>query len=258
MTTTTLPLPDGSELRDLRDRGGQLFGIDSQTHRTATYLEDAAGGGRLVDSAGTEIRRVSAAAPAAARPTGGSKRASKRTKADGQDRGRWQTFNQFIDSIAPRLSLAERVVWLLMFRHARDGACDTTVRLLAQGATISRSTAETALAKLERYGLVWTIWKSRDKSKASRFGLHPTPSSCLPKLIALKAGEPSRLSGRLADESASDTATNRPDDRDACENEPSRLTPGTVPIIGTSTESRRDGDRPSGNRRLSKASKTPA
>jgi hypothetical protein len=192
MTTATLPLPDGTELHDLRDRGGQVFGIDSQTHRTATYLEDAAGGGRLVDSAGTEIRTVSSAALAAERPTGGTKRASKRSKTDPHDRGRWQTLNQFIDTIFPHLSLAERTVWMLMFRHARDGVCETTVRLLAQGATISRSTAETALAKLERYGLVWTIWKSRDKSKGSRFGIHPNPAQCLPKLTTVEAGEPSR------------------------------------------------------------------
>lgn len=107
-------------------------------------------------------------------------------------RDRWATFNTFMDVIAPRLTLAERAVWLVMFRHARDGVCETTVRMLASGAAVSRSTAEAALRRLEASGLVWAIWKSRDKARASKYGIHPSPSACLSRVI--RDDEPSRSS----------------------------------------------------------------
>lgn len=125
---------------------------------------------------------------------------------------RWATFNSFVDVIGPRLTLAERAVWFVMFRHARGGVCETTVRLVAQGATVSRSTAEAAMSRLNRAGLIWAIWKSRDKSTASKYGIHPTPADCLDRLLA--PGQPSRSSGRSAGGTVPIEAGNRPDHRD--------------------------------------------
>ena len=96
---------------------------------------------------------------------------------------RWATYNAFVDVIAPRLTLAERAVWHVMFRHARDGRCETTARQLAAAANVSTSTAQAALARLDRVGLVWPIWKSTDKSKPSKYGMHPRPAECLPRLL---------------------------------------------------------------------------
>ena len=110
--------------------------------------------------------------------------------------GRWITFNTFMDVIAPRLTLAERAVWLVMFRHARGGVCETTVRMLATAAGVSRSTAEAAVQQLVTSGLVWAIWKSRDKGKASKYGIHANPDRCVHRLPT--KDEPSRSSGRLA------------------------------------------------------------
>lgn len=95
---------------------------------------------------------------------------------------RWATFNAFMDVIAPRLTLAERAVWLLMFRHARGGTCETSVRMLAAGAAIGRATAERALRQLSEYGLVRAVWKSRDKSRASKYAVHPQPDRCIGNL----------------------------------------------------------------------------
>jgi len=97
-----------------------------------------------------------------------------------------------VDVIAPRLALADRAVWHVMFRHTRHGVCETTVRMLANAVGVSRSTAEAALRRLIASGLVWTIWKSSDKSKASKYGIHGNPSACLPRLIG--NDEPSRSS----------------------------------------------------------------
>lgn len=109
--------------------------------------------------------------------------------------GRWITFNTFMDVIAPRLTLAERAVWLVMFRHARGGVCETTVRMLATAAAVSRSTAEAALRRLVASELVWAIWKSPDKSRASKYGIHGSPAACLHRLTG--KDEPSRPSGRI-------------------------------------------------------------
>jgi len=83
-----------------------------------------------------------------------------------------------------RLSLAERAVWHIMFRHARNGVCETTVRLLASAADISPTTAQAALSRLHRAGLVWPIWKSKDKAKASKYGIHSSPADCLARLTS--------------------------------------------------------------------------
>ncbi len=125
---------------------------------------------------------------------------------------RWVALNSFVDVVAPRLSLAERAVWLVMFRHARGWVVETSVRHLSQGAAVSRSTAEASLATLADAGLVWPIVKSCHKGTASKYGIHPDPSACLERL--LKAAEPSRPSGRLKKRTVPIGAQNRPDDRD--------------------------------------------
>jgi len=95
---------------------------------------------------------------------------------------RWATFNAFVDEIGCRLTLADRYVWVIMFRHARNGVCETTVRMLATAANISNSTAQAALNRLQAVGLVKPIWKSRDKSKASKYRVHDRPTDCLDRL----------------------------------------------------------------------------
>lgn len=97
--------------------------------------------------------------------------------------GRWATHNAFVDVIAPHLTLAERAIWHVMFRHTLNGTCETTARLLASATNVSISTAQLALSRLHRAGLVWPIWKSKDRSKASKYGIHPNPADCLPRVI---------------------------------------------------------------------------
>jgi len=136
------------------------------------------------DLAARARQRLAAARPEAAPQT----RPKNATKGKGADR--WAAFNAFVDVVAPQLSLAERAVWIVMFRHARGWVADTSVRHLSQGAKVSRSTAEASLARLVRFGLVWPIIKSSHKGTASKYGIHPDPSACLERL--LKAGDPSR------------------------------------------------------------------
>lgn len=101
--------------------------------------------------------------------------------------GRWQTLNEFVDVIGPELTLAEREVWHVMFRHARGGVVETTARRLATACRIDKATVVRAHARLEAIGLIRTIWRSTDRSRASKYALNPSPAACLPKLLARRS-----------------------------------------------------------------------
>lgn len=136
--------------------------------------------------AATNAAAADRAAHAAAPPQKAVRKPGARSKAGA---GRWATLNGFVDVIAPRLALADRAVWLAMFRHARDGRCETTVRTLAASVAVSRATVERSLRRLCEAGLIWSIWKSNDKSQPSKYGIHPDPAACLPRLC--DANQPS-------------------------------------------------------------------
>jgi hypothetical protein len=105
--------------------------------------------------------------------------------APAKDKGggdRWHTYNEFVDHVAPLLSLADRAVWHVMFRHARHGVCETTERQLAEGAGVSCSTVAAALKRLRDAGLVWPIWLSKSKGTGSKWGIHARPRKCREKL----------------------------------------------------------------------------
>ena len=136
-------------------------------------------------------QRTSAATPAAAcssssttadPPSPQNQKAT--TPTDGK-RQRWQTFNAFMDVIAPRLTLAERTVWIVMFRHARNGTCDISERAIAKQANIDKATAGKALRQLVALRLVWVVFKSTSKEKSSRYGMQPNPADRLAAVIKL-------------------------------------------------------------------------
>jgi hypothetical protein len=98
---------------------------------------------------------------------------------------RWATFNAFMDAIAPRLTLAERTVWVVMFRHARAGTCDISERAIATQANIDKATAGKALRQLVALELIWVVFKSTSKEKSSRYGMQPNPADRLAAVIKL-------------------------------------------------------------------------
>ena len=234
------------EHRDLSlrfDGAMQIYGVDG-FDEFAGFSPDASS-----DEHAAPYRNRGAGSPPHGRGPGGAgrlgaapgRRASPASPSARRKGDRWAALNGFVDVIAPRLSLAERSVWTLMFRHARGWVCETSVRFVAQGAAVSRSTAEAALARLQRAGLVWPITKSRHKGSASRYGMHPDPAACLGRLLA--DGEPSRPSGRLADRTVPIDRGNRPDHRDKYRKQKGRRLPagirgpgegeGTAPDKGT-------------------------
>ncbi len=105
-------------------------------------------------------------------------------KARSRKGDRWAALNTFVDVIAPRLTLVERAVWVVMFRYARGGVCETSERGMATQAGIDKASAGRALRRLEDVGLIWTVFKSHSKGASSRYGVHPRPEACLPAVIA--------------------------------------------------------------------------
>jgi len=130
-------------------------------------------------------RAKAAAARAAELPTAQAPKPTAKPASPAGDR--WQTFNGFVDVIAPRLTLAERAVWLVLFRHARGCVVETTARTLATAADIDKETASLALKAFEAVGLVWPIWKSTDRSRSSKYGMHHRPGECLAKVLKRRA-----------------------------------------------------------------------
>jgi len=107
---------------------------------------------------------------------------------------RWASLNSFVDVIAPRLTLPERAVWLVMFRYTRSGICETSERLIATQANIDKATAGRALRQLVRLGLVWPVFKSASKGTPSRYGVHPRPDKRL--AAAIEADDERKESAR--------------------------------------------------------------
>jgi hypothetical protein len=127
--------------------------------------------------------RAKVAAEQSSEPTApsrnGTPSANGKAKPGAAKGDRWQTLNQFVETVGPRLSLAERWVWVTM----------------SEGGGISRSTAEAAIRRLCDLKLIWPVWLSHDKSKPSKYGVHPNPSACLSRILEGK--KPSRPSGRM-------------------------------------------------------------
>ncbi len=129
-------------------------------------------------------RRVADTQPTDSPVKAGQPTASASDKPQPHKGDRWATLNSFVDVIAPRLTLAERAVWLVMFRYSRNGVCDTSERAIATQAAIDKASAGRALRRLVELRLVWPLFKSNRKGTSSRYGIHPQPAACLVAAIA--------------------------------------------------------------------------
>ncbi len=154
----------------------------SDTPRTTT--EEALERFRADIQAAAAARAAKAvAAPQASAQKPGGKRAASA--------GRWATLNDFHDTVARHLTLAEQAVWSQLFRWCRDGKASVSTRQVAAGCGIDKVTATRALAKLKAVGLVWGVKLSRHRGTASVYGLHQYPEKCLQRCVdAVQARKP--------------------------------------------------------------------
>jgi hypothetical protein len=116
-----------------------------------------------------------------------------RPSADGS---RWATLNAFVDVIAEHLTPSEQVVWVNLFRNARDGKSATTTRQIAARCGLDAKTVTAALSLLKTVGLVWVVSASRVKGVASVYGLHPHPDRCLQRCMDAGAARVARKARR--------------------------------------------------------------
>src|SRR5262249_10511530 len=87
----------------------------------------------------------------------------------GAAQGRFGLLNAFVDCSMAGLSRAEMAVWLVLFRDCRDGTATTAQSSIAQRAGCNARTVRRALARLERAGLVETLFRGGLRRGPSRY-----------------------------------------------------------------------------------------
>jgi hypothetical protein len=169
MTPTTITLPDGSRLERVTDRDGRLFGVDSDTHRTATFDGDASAGGRLVDSQGHVVREVTPQPTAASEAISGGNRPRGRSTGNRAVGDRWAVLNAFVDVALAKASEAELRVWLVLYREVRPGGLARAgMTDIARRAGMTRRAVVKGINGLKRHGLI---------EVAARGSINGTPNS---------------------------------------------------------------------------------
>ncbi len=97
-------------------------------------------------------------------------------KAKGNPRARlrFQTINAFLDVTMARLTLAERSVWLLLWRDTKpNGVAETSQADLGRRAGITDRAVRKALRTLCRLGLVNVVRRGSLRRGASVYRVHP-------------------------------------------------------------------------------------
>lgn len=178
MTATTHALPDGSLLLDHKvDGDGRPFGLDEKTSRRCTYIGDEHGG-RLVNRSGDTVREIVAQAAKVPAPAKAAASTSKSTSG----RGRWLTFNTFVDRVARHLELHEQAVWMVIYRVAQDDTAEVGVEDIATKINRSTRTVKRAVDRLVEVGLLERLRRGTKQSGPTRYRLEADPAVALPKL----------------------------------------------------------------------------
>lgn len=94
-------------------------------------------------------------------------------KAPAPDPGKLRAALDFVDFTLAELSRAEIAVWLILYRDTRDGSARTSMRDLARRAGCSPRAVATAVARLEKLGLLKTIHRGGFRRGASRYRVKP-------------------------------------------------------------------------------------
>lgn len=184
MIASTFTIPDGTTMTDATNRGGRMFGTDPVTKRTCTYQGDATGG-RLVDSAGELIREIVPQAAAVPTP---AKAAASTSKSTG-GRGRWLTFNTFVDRVARHLELHEQAVWMVIYRAVQDDTAEIGVEDIATKINRSARTVKRAVDRLVAVGLLERLRRGTKQSGPTRYRLEADPAVALPRLTPATAAQ---------------------------------------------------------------------
>lgn len=86
---------------------------------------------------------------------------------------RFAVLNAFVDFTAGTLARGELLVWLVLFRDARDGIARTSQADIARRAGMSDRTVRRTLKRLEQCGLLQTVHRGGINRGLSRYRVLP-------------------------------------------------------------------------------------
>ncbi len=84
-------------------------------------------------------------------------------------RGRFEVLNGFVDASMAECTPSESVVWLVLYRDARNGVANTAQAWIAKRAGLTERTVRRALVGLQRHGLVDVLRKGGPSVGASLY-----------------------------------------------------------------------------------------
>ena len=112
-------------------------------------------------------------APPPAHSTEGAADRPKNKTAKRKTGERFGVLNAFVDFTAGSLARGELLVWLVLFRDARDGIARTSQADIARRAGMSDRTVRRTLKRLESRGLLQTVYRGGINRGLSRYRVLP-------------------------------------------------------------------------------------
>jgi len=107
-------------------------------------------------------------------PSGAKKRnGSKPRKSMQRTRDRFGVLNDFVDCSAAELNRSELLVWLVLYRDARDGIACTSQAAIARRAGVDDRTVRRAIKRLERRKLLKTVYRGGLNRGTSKYRVLP-------------------------------------------------------------------------------------
>lgn len=107
------------------------------------------------------------------RPTEGAADLPKDRTAKRKAGERFAVLNAFVDFTAGTLARGELLVWLVLFRDAREGIARTSQADIARRAGMSDRTVRRTLKRLERCGLLQTVYRGGLHRGLSKYRVVP-------------------------------------------------------------------------------------
>lgn len=93
-----------------------------------------------------------------------------------QSGDRWARFNAFIDAAIRDLPRSELAVYLVLYRHERNGVASASIRQIAEVAGVSRRHTNEAINRLVTRGLVEVVKTGKLNKGGSTYRLHCPPT----------------------------------------------------------------------------------
>lgn len=91
--------------------------------------------------------------------------------------GRFDVLNTFVDETLGTLCRGDVAVWLILYRDTRDGTACTSQADIGRRAGLSVRGVAKALRRLERRGLMKTVYRGGLNRGASRYRVLPRPDT---------------------------------------------------------------------------------